>query len=86
MAGQTYKTFSLKFNGSVFSANYGPYEVILWNDSDNDGTFDEYEPREHAQKMIDHQSFGTRVHWSGGGDELVNSQTDFDIKFYGDSF
>lgn len=86
VAGQTYKTFSLKFNGSVFSANYGPYEVILWNDSDNDGTFDEYEPREHAQKMIDHQSFGTRVHWSGGGDELVNSQTDFDIKFYGDSF
>ncbi|MFH1576235.1 MAG: hypothetical protein ABID35_01680, partial [Candidatus Margulisiibacteriota bacterium] len=90
--GQTYKTFSLEFSGSVFGTSYGHYEIILWNDADAGGDLDEFEFRERAIKDIEHQPYGTRTYWppigdnEGGGADLVDSQGDFDVKLWNDSF
>ena len=86
VSGQTYKTFSLNFNGSVFSTKYGHYEVVLFNDLDGDGELDLTEPRQRSVKDIEHKEFGTKTHWQGGGAELVDSQTGFNIIRPGSSF
>jgi hypothetical protein len=86
VSGQTYKTFTLQFSGSVFGTTYGMYQLLLFNDLNGNGELDDDECREYCIKNIDHRQDGTWAQWPEGGDMLVNSQTNFNFLYWGDSF